>query len=151
VTLQAAAPPLAAIALALGALGCGGDDDTGFRDDYLAESGEIGAIGIDIGRTLNAAGRQSNAGLARQLTDLARRAQGSVRDLEALDPPEDLTDEHHALVGALERGTGDLRAIASAARSGDRGKARAATRKLAMDSVGIRTARRRLNRLVRRQ
>ena len=144
-----AAGALAATALLIPVLGCGDDENEGesFNADYQAETKQIEAIGGDIARALTSASKRSNTALARQFDALALRAQSSVDDLDELDPPEDLTDERDDLIEALETGTGDLRAIAAAARADEPAKARDAAKKLVDDSRAIRDARGKLNRL----
>jgi hypothetical protein len=143
----------AALALALAAAGCGGDEagSDSFKEDYQAESAKIERIGRDIAAAVGRAPRKSEADLARRFADLAGRARDSAAALEKLDPPEELADERDNLADAVERGSDDLRDVATALSASDAKGGAAAGRALTRDSGEIGAARRKLDRLAAKE
>ena len=97
---------LAALAVALPASGCGGDDSDQFREDYNAAVERLSSINSDT-------------------------AEQTRSDLAELDPPDDAKEEFDALLASLEQGVDDLRAVASAAKSDNPAEANEAVRDLA--------------------
>jgi hypothetical protein len=130
---------LAAAALLLTA--CGGEDDQAFIDASKKVSTEVSALGQDIGETVTGADEETDAQLQTQFTELADRAGAAVKDLDALEPPNDdvkkMVDD---LSSALTKGQKDLDGIATAAGASDPVGARTATTSLVTDSPAISAA-----------
>lgn len=135
-----------ALVVAAGALSaCGGDNEQEFIDASNKTTSEISAIGQDIGSTVSGAGDQTDAELRRQFTRLADRAAKAVKDLDALDPPDDdIRKTVDELSSALTKGQKDLENIASAAGASDAAAARTATQELVKDSPAISAGNRKL-------
>lgn len=127
---------LAAAALALAA--CGGEDNQEFIDAAKTASTEVSAIGTDLGPAVAGAAQKTNAELQTQFTTFADRVGKSVKDLKALDPPnEDVTSTVDALSTALTKAEKDLNDIAKAAGAGDAAAAEKASATLVTDSPPI--------------
>jgi ABC-type transporter Mla subunit MlaD len=122
---------LAALAVALPAAGCGGDDSDQFREDYNAAVERLSKINSDIGSAAGGAAGQSNDAIAREFDKIADTAEQTRSDLAELDPPDDAKEEFDTLLASLEQGVDDLRAVASAAKSDNPAKANEAVRDLA--------------------
>ena len=122
---------LAALAVALPASGCGGDDSDQFREDYNAAVERLSSINSDIGSAAGGAAGQSNDAIAREFDKIADTAEQTRSDLAELDPPDDAKEEFDALLASLEQGVDDLRAVASAAKSDNPAEANEAVRDLA--------------------
>jgi ribosomal protein L29 len=128
---------LAALAVALPAAGCGGDDSDQFREDYNAAVERLSRINSDIGSAAGGAGAQSNDAIAKEFNKIADTAEQTRSDLAELDPPDDAKEEFDTLLSSLEKGVGDLRAVASAAKSDNPAKANKAVRNLAQTGQEI--------------
>jgi hypothetical protein len=136
---RALAPLLAALALALGAAGCG-DDSREFKEDYNAAVEPLSAVGDNVAATLKGADAFSDAELATRLDGLADRFQRARRDLSRLEAPDDVQDQFDELLALLKEGIGDLRAVARAARKGDPAQAEEATQALVETGQRVRQA-----------
>jgi hypothetical protein len=89
--------PLVLAATLVGA-GCGSSEDADFVDGYNAAVAPLSAT----------------------MSDLSASPAGSTKAAsKSLDPPEDAADELDRMLGALEKGTGQIRAMAGAAKEGD--------------------------------
>lgn len=111
-----------ALALALPAGGCGGEDDGAneFREGYNAAVERLSEVNTgvqDSGRNL--AGK-SGAEISREFGRIADIAAQTRERLDGLDPPEDADDEFERLLAALDQGVRDIRSAAEAARREDR-------------------------------
>jgi ribosomal protein L29 len=122
---------LAALAVALLAAGCGGDDSDQFREDYNAAVEKLSRIDSDIGSATGGAAGQSNDAIAKEFDKIADTAEQTRSDLADLDPPDDAKEEFDTLLSSLGKGVDDLRAVASAAKSDNPAKANEAVRDLA--------------------
>jgi uncharacterized phage infection (PIP) family protein YhgE len=122
---------LAALAVALPAAGCGGDDSDQFREDYNAAVERLSRINGDIGSAAGGAGAQSNDAIAKEFNKIADTAEQTRSDLAELDPPDDAKEEFDTLLSSLEKGVDDLRAVASAAKSNSPQEANQAVQNLA--------------------
>jgi uncharacterized phage infection (PIP) family protein YhgE len=126
-----AAVCLAALTVALPAAGCGGDDSDQFREDYNAAVDKLSRINSDIGSAAGGAAGQSNDAIAKEFDKIADTAEQTRSDLAELDPPDDAKEEFDRLLSSLEKGVGDLRAVASAAKSNSPQEANQAVQDLA--------------------
>jgi hypothetical protein len=122
---------LAALAVALPAAGCGGDDSDQFREDYNAAVEKLSRINSDIGSATGGSAGQSNDAIAKEFDKIADTAEQTRSDLADLDPPDDAKEEFDTLLSSLGKGVDDLRAVASAAKSDNPAKANEAVRDLA--------------------
>ena len=122
---------LAALTVALPAVGCGGDDSDQFREDYNAAVDKLSRINSDIGSAAGGAAGQSNDAIAKEFDRIANTAEQTRSDLADLDPPDDAKEEFDALLSSLEQGVDDLRAVAKAAKDNNPAEANKAVRDLA--------------------
>jgi hypothetical protein len=129
-----------AILVVAPAAGCGSDNSDQFREDYNAAVDKLSKINTDIGSAAGGAGEQSNAAIAKEFNRIADTAEQTRSDLADLDPPEDAAEEFDKLLAALEEGVGDLRAVATAAKSNDPQKANQAVEDLAKSGREITAA-----------
>jgi len=136
--------PLAALLAAIAIAGCGGSDQPSAADAqsaYKPLRTQIVALGGSIGDAITNAGRQTDVALASTFAALAARGRSAVARLDELDVPKDLVAERNALRDAIDKGTGDLSDIATAARAHDAAAARTAASQLVTDSEQIKQAR----------
>lgn len=109
-----AALPLV-LAVTLVAAGCGSSDDADFVDGYNAAVAPLSTT--MSGLSSSPAGDPAAASKA--LDQVADGLDDVRADLAALDPPEDAADEFDRMLGALEKGTKQVRAMAGATKQGD--------------------------------
>jgi ABC-type enterochelin transport system substrate-binding protein len=137
--------PLTALLAAVALVGCGSSSDqpsaSDAQSDYASVRTQIVGLGSSIGTAITSASRETDAQLASAFSALAVRGRAAVARLDAIDVPDSLTAKRDALRDAVERGVGDLRDIATAARDSDAAAARAAAAQLIADSQQIGTAR----------
>jgi hypothetical protein len=147
--------PIALVALVLvvlGAAACGGGgDDDEYGDDFGQVSERIVSLGGDVGQAIETAGESSDRELADDFGGFADELRGLRRELDELDPPDDLADEQDDLVDAMGAVQASLGDIAKAAKQSDPDAARQATIELVEQSSDLRDARRTLARAVREQ
>jgi hypothetical protein len=128
-------------ALASVVAGCGGGDDSDqFREDYNAAVNRLSKINSDIGQIQGGSDGQSNDAIATEFRRIADTVEQTRGDLADLDPPEDAKDEFDELLTALQKGAGDLRSVADAAKNSDPAKANEAVQNLAATSEEITAA-----------
>ena len=120
-----------ALALALPAVGCGGEDSDQFREDYNAAVDKLSKINSDIGSAAGGAAGRSNEAIAKEFDKIADTAEQTRSDLGELDPPDDAKDEFDKLLSSLDKGVDDLRAVAAAAKANSPREANEAVRDLA--------------------
>jgi hypothetical protein len=134
-------------ALALAAAGCGGGgDEDGYADDFKPVNARIVALGGEVGDSVSGARQKSNEELSREFAGFADELGRIRRDLDALDPPDDLRHMQETLLAAMDRVQGDLEDIGDAAGSGDARAAGSASRDLVVHSLSLRDSRRALAR-----
>lgn len=136
-TVTAAALILLAV---LPATGCGTDNADQFREDYNAAVNKLSKINTDIGSATGGGADESNAAIAKEFDQIADTAQQTRSDLIDLEPPEDAKEEFDELLSALEKGVGDLRAVAKAAKSNNPQRYNRAVETLAESGREITTA-----------
>ena len=125
----------AAVFLLLAALvggGCGDDDDTAdqFRDGYNAAIERLNEVNANIEDSGQELTTQPGSEIAQEFDRIAETAAQTRADLADLEPPEDARDEFDELLGAIEEGVANIRAVADAAREGNREQFREATQGL---------------------
>jgi hypothetical protein len=119
---------------------CGDDDDNAFKEDYNAAIKPLSELNQDIGSSLRGAGGQSNDAIATKFQQLADKAQQARDNLAELEPPEDAKQSFDQLLSSLQKGTDDLRAVATAAEDGDPAAARQAAQDLVSSGEQIQKA-----------
>jgi ABC-type enterochelin transport system substrate-binding protein len=135
-----------AVALALVCLlgiafsACGEDENNAFKEDYNTAVKPLSELNEDIGSSLSGASGQSNDAISQQFEKLADKAQQARDNLAELDPPDDAKDSFDKLLSSLQKGTDDLRAVASAAKDGDPQAARQAAQDLVSSGEQIQKA-----------
>ncbi len=138
--------PLAALLAAAALIGCGssGSSQPSASDAKAAYAPlrvQIVAIGGSIGAAITAANRETDVQLESAFSALAARGRAAVARLDSLKVPDSLVAKRDALRDAIDKGTGDLSDIATAARAHDAAAARTAAEQLVSDSQQIGTAR----------
>ena len=109
----AALLPLLAVSAAVAA--CGGSDDADFVDGYNKAVAPLNTVMTDLGTT----SANDPAAASKSLTKVADGLDEVRTSLTELDPPSDAADEFDKMLGALDKGTDQVRDMASAAKSGD--------------------------------
>jgi acyl-CoA reductase-like NAD-dependent aldehyde dehydrogenase len=104
---------------ALMAAGCGGEDETAdeFRDGYNAAIERLNQVNSNIQESGEELASKSGSEIAREFERIAETAAQTRADLADLEPPEGARDEFNELLGAIEEGVADIRAVAKAART----------------------------------
>ena len=111
-------------ALSIGFPACGEDEDNAFKEDYNAAVKPLSELNADIGSSIGGAAGQSNDAIATKFDQL----------------PEDAKESFDELLSSLQKGTDDLRAVATAAKDGDPAAARQATEDLVASGEEIQKA-----------
>jgi hypothetical protein len=132
--------------LALFGAGCGQAKEEKFKDGFKPLNGKIVALGGEVGTAVSRASASSDKSIARQFGGYAQRVGDIRKDLDDLDPPDDLKKDKESLVQALGDAAAALRGIERAANTGSKEAARRATLQLVPASEHIRRARLRLAR-----
>lgn len=135
--------PLAALLATAALIGCGGSSQPSAADAKTAYAPlrvQIVTIGGSIGAAITAASR-TDVQLESAFSALAARGRAAVARLDSLKVPDSLVAKRDALRDAIDKGTGDLSDIATAARAHDAAAARTAAEQLVSDSQQIGTAR----------
>jgi hypothetical protein len=124
---------------ALGGAGCGGEDETAdrFRDGYNAAIEGLNEVNSNIQESGEELESRPGAEIAREFDRMAGAAARTRTNLSELDPPEEAADEFDALLGAIEGGVEDIRAVASAARSENQDRFAEATEALSESAEEI--------------
>lgn len=134
----------AALAVAALALGCGEDQQEAFAEDFRPLNRQLVSLGEEVGQSIEGAEKRTDAQLERQFDDLADQLGRLRRELEGLDPPDDLADAQDELVEAMRAAEQALRGIEQAAAASDPDAARQSTIELVRASEDLREARRRV-------
>jgi hypothetical protein len=141
-------------ALALTVAGCGGgsgQNDVGsYRQDFLPLNRSLVALGKQVGAGLQTARGKSDARLEREFGAYADRLTGLQKDFARLHPPQKLAREQKDLVRTIGRVQRSLRGIARASRRHDFKAAERSASALVLSSIGLKRARERLVRDVRK-
>jgi predicted nucleic acid-binding Zn-ribbon protein len=125
-----------------GVAACGGDDESeAFNEDFPALSQRIVTLGEEVGNAIETAGETTDQQLAEEFDGFARDLGALRRELERLEPPEEVADERDDLVEAMGEVRASLEEIADAAVESDPAAARAATLELVDRSAELREAR----------
>jgi hypothetical protein len=124
---------------ALSGASCGGEDEAAdrFRDGYNAAIERLNEVNSNIQESGEELESRPGAEIAREFDRIAEAAARTRADLSKLDPPEEAADEFDELLGAIEGGVEDIRAVASAARSENRDRFAEATEALSESAEEI--------------
>ena len=125
-----------AVAVALAVTGCGGSDDADFVEGYNSAVAPLATLMSDLGPSAGA----DPAAASKSLVQLADGLDGVRTKLAALEPPQDAADELDTMLGALDKGTDQVSAMASAAKDGDVEKLTKATEKFSRTGTQLVTA-----------
>ena len=107
-----ALPLVLAVALAAG---CGGSEDADFIDGYNAAVAPLSTTMTE----LSSAPAGDPKAASKSLVQVADGLDAIRADLAALEPPEDAADELDRMLGALAKGTDQIRVMAGAAKDGN--------------------------------
>jgi hypothetical protein len=130
--------------VALAAAGCGTNKEEEFRKEYRPLNSQIRDLGQDVGRSISGASGKSDEQISDLFGDLSTRTGKLKKDVDALDPPGDLTDDNENLVEAMGDAEVALRDIKKAAADSDAPAARRATIQLVAASEDLRDSRTKL-------
>ncbi|HEY8771114.1 MAG TPA: hypothetical protein VIM03_11265 [Thermoleophilaceae bacterium] len=136
------------LAAALLVVGCGGSDSKTFRQDFRPLNARIVKLGRDVGASVTGASGKSDRQIEQTFGALATRTGSLRKQVDALDPPDNLKGDRQDLVDSMGDARDALGQIASAARKSDPQAARRATIQLVAASGDLRSARLRLARAV---
>ena len=109
----AALLPLLAVSAAVAA--CGGSDDADFVDGYNKAVAPLNTMMSELGTT----SPSDPSAASKSLNQVADGLDEVRTNLAALEPPADAADEFDQMLGALDKGTDQVRDMASAAKSGN--------------------------------
>jgi hypothetical protein len=146
--LLALAVLLGVTVTAVGA-GCGEDQREAYADEFQPLSRKIVSLGEKVGSAIQGAGERTDEQLERQFDGLADDLGRLRRELEGLEPPDDLAAVQNELVEAMRAVENALRGIEQAAAASDPRAARQSTVELVRSSEDLRDARRKLARATR--
>lgn len=132
--------------LAVLAAGCGGDREEEFRKEYRPLDRQVLGLEQAVARSISGASGKSDKQIESQFGRLAKRTGELQQDVDALEPPGDLTAGKDDLVEAMGDAKAALRDIEKAAGDSDAPAARRATIQLVAASEDQRDSRRRLER-----
>jgi hypothetical protein len=135
--------------IVLGLAACGGGDGDEYGDEFKRLSQRIVSLGEDVGEAIETASQSTDPELADQFGGFAGELRRVRRELDELEPPEELADEHDELLSASADVQAALEDIARAAERSDPDAARQATIELVAQSSELRDARLTLARAVR--
>ena len=126
--------------------GCGGDKDAEFRKEYRPLNTQVKSLEGDVSRSISGASGKSDRQIESQFRGLSKRAAGLKKDVDALEPPDELSPDADNLVEAMGDAEVALRDIGKAAGDSDAPAARRATIQLVAASGSLRDSRRKLER-----
>lgn len=111
--------PLLAVALLATGLvaACGSDEKDEYASDVESVLEPLGEELTNLGTELSNV--DSPEGFVEGVTAVQDRIEEGVADLEAIEPPSDVTDIHEDLIASLEKFNSSLDAVRTAAEDGD--------------------------------
>jgi hypothetical protein len=137
------------LALMLGLAACGEDQEETYSKAFRPLNERILDLGEQVGDAINGASGKSDQQIEAEFGRLAQRTGDVAKDVDALEPPDDLKRTNDDLVAALRVARDDLGGIEKAADESDAQAARRATIELGSASKDLSTARRKLERATR--
>jgi hypothetical protein len=120
--------------LCLAVAACGGGGDQSYKEDFAPINRGLVALGDEVESGLLTA---NDATLATRFAGYARRLGRLREQLDDLDPPDSLREDHDALLAAIGATRRDLDGIAGAARRSDAAAAKAAATALVRDGARL--------------
>jgi hypothetical protein len=142
---------VAALLFVLGPISCGGGEEDDYKEEFPAVSQKIVSLGEQVGDAIETAGESTDQELAQDFDNFADELGELRKQLDELEPPEDLAEEHDELLAAMAAVRRSLGEIADAAGESDADAARDATVQFVERSSDLREARRALARAVSEQ
>jgi hypothetical protein len=140
---------LSALLLALALTACSESAEDEYRDELPRIDRRLVALGGDVNEALRRAGESDDSALAREFGGYAGRL-GELRgQLEELDAPDRLAQDHDELLAAMAAVRRALAEVAAAARRGDADGAREAATSLIREGERLDRDRRELARAAR--
>jgi hypothetical protein len=127
-------------------VGCGGSDSKTFRGDFRPLNARIVKLGRDVSASVTGASGKSDRQIEQAFGALATRTGTLRKQVDALDPPDNLKADRQDLADSMGDARDALGQISSAARKSDPQAARRATIQLVAASDDLRSARLRLAR-----
>jgi hypothetical protein len=124
--------------------GCGEDKAKTFKLDFRPLNAKIVALGRDVGTAVTGASGRSDVQIQTEFAALAKRTGTLRKQVDDLDPPDELKDDTGDLVSAMGSAQKSLNQISAAAKKHDPDAARRATIQLVADSDELRSSRRRV-------
>jgi hypothetical protein len=129
-------------------VGCGGGNSDSssssqtatFKTAFSSAVDQLGQTSKAIGTAIEHASTQTDAQIASTFNDLAGRWQSGVTQLQALEPPSNLSTTYNTLTVAATRAETDLKAIVVAANSHSATAAAAASKSLVIDVANAKSA-----------
>jgi hypothetical protein len=142
---------LAAVLAVLPAVSaCGEDEEEAFSKDFRPLNQRILDLGEQVGQAVNEASGKTDEQIEDEFGRLARRTGEVQKEVDSLEPPDDLTATKEDLSEAMGDARKSLGDIAKAAAENDPQAARTATIELVSSSRELGDARRKLVRATRR-
>jgi hypothetical protein len=136
----------ALLALALPLAACGEDKTATFKKEFKPLNAEILVLGREVGSSINGASGKSDRQIEQQFSSLSGKTGTLQKDVNRLEPPDDLADAKQGLVDSMGDTRDALHDISKAAGAGDPQAARRATIQLVASSEDLRSHRRKLAR-----
>jgi hypothetical protein len=134
------------LAFALPIAACGENKAATFKKEFRPLSAKIVALGRDVGTAVNGASGKSDREIQQRFSSLSRRTGALQKDVNRLDPPDNLKGDKKGLVDAMGDARDALADIQKAAGASDPQAARRATIQLVAASQSLRSARLKLAR-----
>ena len=128
---------LAAAALAVPIAGCDGDEKKTYRSEYVKAADEFKRAAEKVGE--QARGKPELKDRIPALRAFRASIDELAKDLDALDPPENVERLNDQAVDALQTLSDDLDKLEDAARSNDAAAVRRLTPKLQLDQAELQT------------
>jgi hypothetical protein len=138
----AALLPLLAVSAAVAA--CGGSDDADFVDGYNKAVAPLNTMMSELGTT----SPSDPSAASKSLNQVANGLDEVRTNLAALEPPADAAEEFDQMLGALDKGTDQVRDMAGAAKSGNIEKLTKATADFSATGTDLVTIEQQLRTLV---
>jgi uncharacterized protein YukE len=128
---------LAALAVALGLAGCGGNSAADFKKGYVADRAELKAFGVELGQAIAGSRGSSDSAIQAKFDALAGKLDTLRAKFAGLKPASNVRDNLDTLGTGLKTLEQSLRNVATAASHHDARAARAAGAAIASDAGAI--------------
>ena len=138
-----------AVAASLAFAACGESDEEAFNKDFRGVDARIVVLGKDLGESVDGASRKKDTQIEDEFGKLSQRAGELARDVDQLDPPEEVKATKEGLAESLGDTEDALGDIEQAAAKHDARAARMATIQLVAAARDLRDSRQKLVRATR--